>query len=212
MTPSSRRRPADAAVANVRQLSQVCHKQGPASFDAFEKLANALLCLTIAHDVGGLHLTRSKDTKERKATLYGGRGADESAIRLRNDRFLKIMVSLFLGEDRYLRVGVSQFQYQADPEGNDWIFRYDYEREPGKKRYPAAHLHVRGAFTVAHCLPKKKRLEDVHFYSIRPTLEATIRLLIEQFRVPPANRPAVWQPALAESERIFFENAHLPSP
>ena len=212
MTPSSRQRDVNAAVAKVRKLSQNCHKPGPASFSAFEDLANVLLCLTCGHQQGSVHLTKSRKTEQRTATLYGGLRPDESAARLSNDFYLKIVVSLFLGADGYLRVGISQFQYQKDPEGDDWIFRFDYERDPGEKRYPGAHLHVNGKLKASDSLPRKKLLEHVHFPVVRPSLETTLRLLMEQFDVTSVNDSSIWRPAFAEAERIFMEHVHQPSP
>ena len=42
----------------------------------------------------------------------------------------------------------------------------------------------------------------------RISLEAVIRLLIEQFGVPANQPPDIWRPMLTESEAAFLEIAH----
>lgn len=111
------------------------------------------------------------------------------------------MLKLYLEGSR-LKVKTSSFQYQLDPEGEKWVFRYDYLREPPEP-HPAAHLQIRGGLIEA-CLPDARALERVHFPTHRVSLEAVIRLLVEEFAVPTSEPRHVWRPVLAESESAFL--------
>ena len=57
-----------------------------------------------------------------------------------------------------MKVRSSSFQYQLDPGGDEWIFRYDYLRNPPEP-YPASHLQIRGMLIGLRDL----NLERVHF-------------------------------------------------
>lgn len=131
----------------------------------------------------------------------------------RNDgRFLRLRMSLALGEGetgQRLKVLQSSYQYQVDEKGDDWIFRYDYLREP-IDNHPSAHLQVRGRFTVPDALRTDEPLERVHFATGRVSLEAIVRVLVGQFLVPSNNDPEIWMPVLSESEKLFAEIAHHP--
>lgn len=105
-----------------------------------------------------------------------------------------------------VKVKISSFQYQADRNGDHWIFRYDYLRQPSEPQ-PSAHLHVRGSL-LEPCLSSGSALEDIHFPTQRVSIEAVIRLLIEQFGVHPNKSVEIWRPVLAESEAAFLEIAH----
>jgi hypothetical protein len=100
----------------------------------------------------------------------------------------------------------SGFQYQIDSDGKQWIFRYDYDRFP-QRPYPPTHFHVRGELTE-DCLPGGEVLENIHFPATRVSLEAIIRLLIDQFGVSPAKPRRIWRKLLAESEIEFLDIAH----
>jgi hypothetical protein len=170
-----------------------------------------LFCLTVAHKKAGVHLERG--IRRGHGTVAGGHGKGDQLIRLTNDHYLRLVVALYLsdGEDRHLRTSFSVHQYQASQEESEWVFRYDYDRDPQGKRHPAAHLHVNARLKtkgVSTELP----LDRIHFYTGRPTLEGTIRLLIEQFGVPSNSVPEVWRPALHESETSFLDVAHRPLP
>jgi hypothetical protein len=105
-----------------------------------------------------------------------------------------------------VKVASSSFQYQLDEEGDSWVFRYDYVRQPPDP-HPAAHVHVRGSL-AEQCLRDKQALEDIHFPTQRVSLESVIRLLIEQFNVSAHQPSEIWRPLLAESEALFLEIAH----
>lgn len=133
-------------------------------------------------------------------------------MRLTNDLYVRLVVSLFLepgAADSFLRTSMSLFQYQLDEAGDDWVFRYEYKREPepGDSR-PVGHVHVRGHLTSKGVLARKQTLERVHLPCGRPTIESVIRLLIDDFGVPPDAPDEVWRPLLAETEREFLKVAH----
>jgi hypothetical protein len=120
-------------------------------------------------------------------------------------------MSLYFGEDGWTRVRTSSFQYQqdADPGTDAWIFRYEYLRDPGTGYpHPQSHLHINGDLAVAGVLPQRRALGRVHFPTRRMPLEGVIRLLAEEFDVPTATPPDVWRPLLAEAERAFLEVVH----
>jgi hypothetical protein len=146
-------------------------------------------------------------------TVAGGHGPGQKTIVLTNGRYLQFVVALYSnadGEDGYLRASLSKFQYQADEVGKDWVFRYDYERDPRGVRPAVAHLHVRGAFECRD-LDCEREMKKVHFPSGRPTLEATIALLIDQFDVTANSPEEIWRPALEGSQRQFLAVAHRPA-
>ena len=91
-------------------------------------------------------------------------------------------------------------------EGDRWIFRYDYNRE-SPDQHPTAHLHVRGSLSE-NCLAADLALERIHFSTNRISIEAVIRLLIEQFNMTSNSPPEIWRPLLAESEALFLQIAH----
>ena len=145
--------------------------------------------------------------------LSGGHDpVGEPVVRLTNGRFLRLVVSLFLvpgGADPFLRTSLSLYQYQFDEAGDDWVFRYEYKREPdpGDSR-PIGHLHVRGHLSTDGALARKQTLDRVHFPCGRPTIESVIRLLIDDFGVPSDAPEDTWRPLLAQTEREFLKVAH----
>lgn len=177
---------------------------------AFRDLVSLLLGLTIAAPGHAPRLTYLKGGT-RDQSILGGTPAPTDPLKLTDGRFLKITVFLHLAETengRRLKVRDSSYQYQLDSDGRDWVFRYDYKRDP-EHQYPPAHLHVRGALN-SDALPIKLPLERIHFPTPRVSLEAVIRLLAEGFGVPCNEPPEVWRPVLAEAEHLFSEIAHQP--
>ena len=130
-------------------------------------------------------------------------------VKLRDGRFLRVYYGLAIHRTPVgprLKVINSGFQYQIDPGGNRWIFRYDYDREP-QRPYPPTHFHIRGDLRE-NCLASRDLLENIHFPATRVSLEAIIRLLIDQFGVPSAKPRDIWRKLLVESEREFLNIAH----
>ena len=124
--------------------------------------------------------------------------------------YLRVTVGLYWEETEHgprLKVEQSSYQYQEDRDGDRWIFRYDFLRNPPAP-HPADHFQVRGTLLEDNCLPRGITLERVHFPTFRISLEAVIRLLADQFEVS-TNEPAdLWRPVLAETERAFHGIAH----
>jgi len=143
--------------------------------------------------------------------IEGGLSPDDDTVRLRDGRFLRVFIVLFREPHNggyRMKVEQASYQYQVDPDGNRWVFRYDYHRDPGG-RHPPAHLQVRGDLREP-VAPYRGLLERTHFPTGRVSIEAVIRLLVEQFGVPPASVPEMWRRVLAESERLFEDIAHRP--
>jgi len=199
-----------STLADIHRLNAECRAGGPKALVAFRDLTSRLFCLTVGHRRATVHLDRGE--RPGHGTVAGGHKGEE-LIRLTNDHYLRFIVSLYVEDqdDVYLRTNLSVFQYQLDAEGKDWVFRYDYARDPQEKRHPAAHLHVNAEPRVRG-VTTPRGFARVHFFTGRPTIESTIRLLIEQFGVR-ANSPAeVWRPALYENEVAFLDVAHRPLP
>ncbi len=178
----------------------------PGSFHAFRDLIQILLGQTILPN--GIAVRLSKGPR-RGVYALGGYGGPTDPLRLNDGRYLRTTMTLFLTDTTdgsRVKVETSSLQYQMDETGDRWIFRYDYVREPPEP-HPSAHIHVRGSL-IEPCLAAKQSLEDVHFPTNRVSIESVIRLLIEQFAVPPNNAPEIWRPLLAESEALFMQIAH----
>jgi hypothetical protein len=183
---------------------------GRDSFEAFRELADLLVRLTVLADHGGIRLLYLQGAARSKAVIEGWTGA--SLLPLNDGRFLRFSMSLFLAPHERttrLKVETSVMQYQVDEDGDRWIFRYDYLRHAAEP-HPGAHLQIAGALTETSAVPVRKTLSHVHFPTGRVSLEAVIRLLVEQFGVATNEAPAIWQPVLAETERLFEEHAHRP--
>jgi hypothetical protein len=130
-------------------------------------------------------------------------------VLLNDGRYLRLTMSLYfedVQEGRRLKTHSGSFQYQQDTAGDRWIFRYDYLRWPPSP-HPADHLQIRGTLTE-DCLPIHRTLERVHFPTMRVSLEAVIRLLVDQFGVKSNELKKVWRPLLAASEAAFLGIAH----
>ena len=180
--------------------------KNPDSFRAFRDLIQLLLQATIIPARAAVRVIKGPNEKVR---ILGGYPGPNHPLELNDGRFLRVTMSLFWTaspQGERVKVENSSFQYQMDQTGDRWIFRYDYVREPPAP-HPSSHLHLRGALTEP-CLIDKQDLEDVHFPTDRVSLEAVIRLLIEQFHVPCNSDAADWRPLLAESEALFKAIAH----
>lgn len=102
------------------------------------------------------------------------------------------------------------YRCSADVDGDDWIFRYEYERamaESGGYQYPIAHLHVnaqpqhyRGA----------KPFPDLHLPTGRLSLEAIIRHLIVEHDVPTVEDRDRALAFLRDQEKEFNERRTDP--
>jgi hypothetical protein len=89
-------------------------------------------------------------------------------------------------EDRYLTVAKSGYALYLDPNRDDLVFHYDYEREPSHP-YQPAHVQVEGETSPLCGLAERrgqagKQLRDFHFpvggRRYRPTLEDVVEFLV----------------------------------
>lgn len=196
-------------LGRVRELTEGFKAGDNGSASAFKDLASLLLSVTVGKPQSVPRLTFRKD--DRRHSVLGGMAGPQDPVQLRNGHYLKIVVALKLADTEHgprLKVRDSSYQYQLDRKGDDWIFRYDYERTPVAE-HPAAHLHIRGGLS-ADVLGDHQLLERVHFPTQRTSFEAILRLLIEQFGIEAATPPEIWRAVLAEAEAMFAEIAHQP--
>ena len=192
-------------LGQVRELTKTSNAGlDPGSFDAFRVLASLLLRTTILKPSGDLTLSYGP-RPGRQVAVLGGLNGPEDPLPLNDGRYLRFSIALYMEYTAHgprAKVKSSGFQYQLDPDGEHWIFRYDYIRQSSDTQ-PATYLHIRGGF-VENCLPASGPCESIRFPTRRISLEAAIRLLIEQFRVPTNQSEEIWRPILANSEAAFL--------
>lgn len=197
----------DALKGEVRQLTQDFKAGTPGSFQAFRDLTQLLLGITIAEERAHIVLT-SGPNKNRRVLA-----APHSAIPLRDGRYLRLSAVLELvdtADGWRMKVMDSSYVYQTDADGEKWILRYEYLRDP-KDQHPGAHVHINAKLSGEDdCCPSHRPLPRIHFPTGRISLEAVIRLLADQFELPCATDRSYWRAVLAESERAFLEIAHKP--
>lgn len=196
----------DFLLGEIRRWNSTIRAGGPEALSAFHKLTNCILNITIA--APGSTLKLIKLPRDATKAALGGRSAREP-LRLNDGRYLRVSARLYLDQGstpNFLKVEETSYQYQLDLDGDGWIFRYDYLRNP-PHAYPASHLQINGQLTEAARFDGLS-LKSLHFPTGRVSIEAVIRLLIEQFQVPSNNPPEIWRPVLAESERDFLRVAH----
>jgi hypothetical protein len=201
----------DLVLGRVRDLAD----RGRSEIAPFRDLVSLLLTSTVlAERHPGPHVYYAQGSRVRADIGGVGQLRVLEPLPLRDGRWLRLSISLFIDdtpEGRRLKATKSSFQYQSEPDPNtpNWIFRYDYLRDPAG-RWPAAHLQVNADLRVGGVLPEIKPLARVHFPTDRVPLEAVIRLLAEDFDVPCAQPPEVWRAMLAETENFFKQIAHHP--
>jgi hypothetical protein len=185
---------------------------GPRSFDAFRDLAQLLLGATVLADGQAVRLSGRGGRRGDEVRVLAGMAGPTDPLRLRDGRWLRLAVTLYLdrGTNDWLKVRKSSFQYQVDRDGDRPIFRYDYLRVPGSEE-PPAHLNIYGTLATPEVLAPDRPLSRVHFPTNRVSIEAGIRLLADDFAVPTATDDSIWRPLLAASEGIFHQIAHPPS-
>ena len=196
------------AGAKVRQLTERFKAGDTDSVNAFRDLLAFVLGQTVLDDSGAVRVVSGP---RPESWLIGGWNPHTpDPLPLTNGHFLRLYVKLFRQscEDKThrLKVEASAYQYQLDKAGENWTFRYDYIRDPNNE-YPASHVQIRGTLT-ADVLDQGRTLERVHFPTRRMSIESIIRLLIQDFKVPPKTDASFWRPLLEESLRSFHEIAH----
>jgi len=198
-------------LSRIRQLSEACKAGDSRSPESFRDLVSQLLNLTVMKNPQGAVRLFTSDAQPKRFVL-GGRNGPVDPIPLNDRRYLRLAMTLELvdtPEGSRLKVFESSLQYQLDREGKKWIFRYDYLRHTAGQ-HPPAHFQIRAKLTEGSVIRGSQTLERIHFPTSRVPLEAIINLLATDFRVRCNESPEVWRPALAESERRFFQIAHIP--
>ncbi len=196
-------------LGRVRELTEAFKAGDHESADAFRDLVALFFTLTVG-TTDHPRLTYLSGSRDKSA--LGGMGGLTTPLCLADGRYLKLVINLSLEPAavvRRLKVFDSSYQYQCDADGKDWVFRYDYQRN-APNRHPPSHLHVRGDLHSSGVLMDGQTLERVHFAMPRVSIEAVLRLLIEQFNVPTAEPAEIWRPVLHLSETLFSEIAHQP--
>ena len=193
----------------VRDLARRYLAGTPDAFLAVRELLDYLLRITIMAEQETVRITVAANPNTRVI------GVRRQPLLLRNGHYLRLTVTLSLDDTpdkepkRRLRVYSSSYQYQADQDGERWIVRYDYERVPDSV-HPCSHVHVRATLPpdCQESLPKGATLERIHIPTGRVSIEAVIRMLVEQFGIKTNCPSEVWRPILAESEEEFERIAH----
>ena len=202
MTPSSARS-WSSTVASLRRASDGSLAGGREALSHFERYVNLLFRLTVAHKDSAIRLSRSA-ASSLAWVLTGGydlRGGN--VIRLTDRRYLRLIAALDLDVSAggQLRIQAMTWQYQIAADDDSWVFRADYSRAHGAASSPPrGHLHVDGTLRHPDVLRPKQPLGRVHFPCRRPTLEAAIVLLADEFGVPTNAPREVWRAAVAEHE------------
>ena len=193
-------------LGRVRDLSGAFLSGEPRGFGAFRELTDLLLRRTVLHPSGGVRETEGPRADTR---IIGGWRGPLDPLPLTNGRYLRLSLTIFRESTEHgyrIKVADSAYQYQADRDGTDWMFRYDFLRDPPGP-HPASHLQLNAALAegwLPDCVP----LSRIHFPTDRISFEAVIRLLIDQFGVPTSESADVWRPLLAESESLFLGIRH----
>jgi len=98
-------------------------------------------------------------------------------------------------------VEAQSWQYMNAVDDDSWVFRADYSRaQIAATSPPRGHLHVDGTLRQPGVLGPRQPVGRVHFPCRRPTLEAAVVLLADEFGVPTNAPHEVWRAAVAEHE------------
>jgi len=114
-----------------------------------------------------------------------GRYREFSSIPLVNGHYLTALMEVRL-TPQGVTTDKTAIAYRRSPElyGEDWIFRYEYERKQAAESdyaYPISHLHVNAS---PQYYAGKKPFPDLHLPTRRLSLEEIIRHLILEHDVP----------------------------
>ena len=202
MTPSS---PSSwsSTVASLRKASDGRLAGGREAPAHFERYVNLLFRLTVAHRDSAIRLSRLAASSTVWALTGGHDPGGRPAVRLTDGRYLRLVAWLDLDfrAGGQLRFQALTWQYQNAIDDDSWVFRADYSRAKiAAESPPRGHLHVDGTLRQPDVLRPKQPLGRVHFPCQRPTLEAAVVLLADEFGVPTNAPHEVWRAAVAEHE------------
>ena len=202
MTPSSPRS-WSSTVASLRKASDGCLAGGREVFGHFERYVNLLFCLTVADEDSAIRLSRNRSQPLQAVLTAGHDPSGKPVLRLADGRFLRLVTRVRLDPSSggALRVDTQSWQYQNAADDDSWVFRADYSRaQIAATSPPRGHLHIDGTLRRPGVLRPKQPLGRVHFPCRRPTLEAAVVLLADEFGVPTNAPHEVWRAAVAEHE------------
>lgn len=202
MTPSSSSS-WSSTVASLRTASDGRLAGGREAPAYFERYVNLLFRLTVAHRDSAIRLLRPA----ANATVWGLTGGHDPegrpAVRLTDGRYLRLvaLLELDVSAGGQLRFQALTWHYQSAVDDDSWVFRADYSRaQVATASPPRGHLHAEGKLHQPGVLRPKQPLGRVHFPCRRPTLEAAVALLADEFGVPTNAPQEVWRAAVAEHE------------
>ena len=192
-----------STVASLRKASDGRLAGGREAAAHFERYVNLLFRLTVAHKEAAIRLTRLAASSPAWVLTGGYDLRGGNAIRLTDGRYLRLVAVLELdvSAGRQLRFQAITWQYQNAIDDDSWVFRADSSRaQIAAASPPRGHLHVCGTLRQPDVLRPKQPLGRVHFPCRRPTLEAAVVLLADEFGVPTNAPHEVWRAAVAEHE------------
>ncbi len=202
MTPSSPNS-WSSTVASLRKASDGRLAGGREAPSHFERYVNLLFRLTVAHKEAAIRLSRLAASSTAWVLTGGHDPRGGGAIRLTNGRYLRLVAVLELdvSAGRQLRFQALTWQYQNAADDDSWVFRAEYSRaQSAAASPPRGHLHIDGTLRQPGLLGPKQSLGRVHFPCRRPTVEAAVVLLADEFGVPTNAPHEVWRAAVAEHE------------
>ena len=192
-----------STVASLRKASDGRLAGGREAAAHFERYVNHLFRLPVAHKEAAIRLTRLAASSPAWVLTGGYDLRGGNAIRLTDGRYLRLVAVLELdvSAGRQLRFQAITWQYQNAIDDDSWVFRADSSRaQIAAASPPRGHLHVCGTLRQPDVLRPKQPLGRVHFPCRRPTLEAAVVLLADEFGVPTNAPHEVWRAAVAEHE------------
>ena len=192
-----------STVASLRKASDGRLAGGRGAAAHFERYVNLLFRLTVAHKEAAIRLSRLAASSPAWVLTGGHDLRGGNVIRLTDGRYLRLVAVLELdvSAGRQLRFQALTWQYQNAIDDDSWVFRADYSRAKiAAASPPRGHLHVCGTLRQPGVLRPKQPLGRVHFPCRRPTLEAAVVLLADDFGVPTNAPHEVWRATVAEHE------------
>ena len=202
MTPSSPHS-WSSTVASLRKASDGRLAGGREAPAHFERYVNLLFRLTVAHKEAAIRLTRLAASSPAWVLTGGYDLRGGNAVRLTDGRYLRLvaLLELDVSAGGQLRFQALTWQYQNAMDDDSWVFRADYSRARiAAASPPRGHLHIDGTLRHPDVLRPKQPLGRMHFPCHRPTLEAAVVLLADEFGVPTNAPHEVWRAAVAEHE------------
>jgi len=192
-----------STVASLRKASDGRLAGGREAPAHFERYVNLLFRLTVAHKEAAIRLSRLAASSTAWVLTGGHDPRGGGAIQLTDGRYLRLvaLLDLDVSAGGRLRFQALTWQYQNAVDDDSWVFRADYSRARiAAASPPRGHMHIDGTLRQPDVLRPKQPLGRVHFPCRRPTLEAAVVLLADEFGVPTNAPQEVWRAAVSEHE------------